>query len=495
MNDPDVTDTPARSGHRSGGLPGRRAVRFEQAVYGSFAFRGGGYAVLARSPGCRDEWVAELRAACQAIGERPAGVPDAPGLLSLVLPCGIRAVIGMSPQGDDDRGRPGALAFHALFLSPREYRKAGADPFALAPALRSEWSGSDTPLPSGTVAVPRPGPAPDAPPADPRTAPVAAALLRRRRVLIEAEGPIDGLAREVWARLPARVRGRLSLATWAFGNAHRFDLAAVPRRAGVVADATYVDILPAEAPGRTGFVAAPTVAADGLSRRRLMLSALAAAGLGGAAVGLGLRAFGPSADAPPVAAPRPEPPAAPTPERPEPGPGPPSRADVPPAPGDDDPAERRRVAELLTDLADRCGLSPDPAAAGDPAALLDRLSTGLRYRGPLLDGGDRAALRADAHRDAGLALDWDRIVRRFAGDRPLPADFRDGPLRWQIAVVGWSWHADPGRFDRPGRSASELTQDLAELPTVGVSLRPTLLSARHPALASYLDFLGGLPRR
>src|SRR5262245_44802638 len=47
-------------------------VRFEQAVYGSFAFRDGGYSMLEQSPGCRPEWLADFRAACQRFGERPA---------------------------------------------------------------------------------------------------------------------------------------------------------------------------------------------------------------------------------------------------------------------------------------------------------------------------------------------------------------------------------------------------------------------------------------
>ena len=37
-------------------------VRFEQAVYGSFPFWDRGYALLAHSPGCRPEWLAEFAA-------------------------------------------------------------------------------------------------------------------------------------------------------------------------------------------------------------------------------------------------------------------------------------------------------------------------------------------------------------------------------------------------------------------------------------------------
>jgi hypothetical protein len=218
----------------------RVTVRYEQAVYGSFAFRGGGYAMLAHSPGCRPEWLADFRAACQRIGERPAGAADAPGLFALRLPSGPWAVVGVSPQGCDDRGRPGALGFHALFLAPRSYRKLSGDPFALAGALRSDWTAGTSALPSVVWTV-GPDGGPDSDASDPRAGPIAAALARGRRVAVEAPGPIDELARQVWRTLPRRVRVRASVATWAFGNGNRFDLVAVPRLAGVPLDASYVD--------------------------------------------------------------------------------------------------------------------------------------------------------------------------------------------------------------------------------------------------------------
>ena len=48
-------------------------VRFEQAVYGSFPFWERGYDVLAQSPGCRPDWLAQLCSACRRYGERPRG--------------------------------------------------------------------------------------------------------------------------------------------------------------------------------------------------------------------------------------------------------------------------------------------------------------------------------------------------------------------------------------------------------------------------------------
>jgi hypothetical protein len=224
-----------------------RTVCFEQAVYGSFAFRGQGYAMLAHSAGCRPGWLAGFRAACQNLGERPAGVYDAAGLFALRLAAGPWAVVGVFPQGRDDRGRPGALSFHGLLLSPREYRKSGFDPFTLAGALRPDWP-ADTPriLPPGLYPITRSGA--EGPPADPLALRIAAALAMGRRVALERPGPIDGLARQVWQALPGRARRRASVATWTFGNANRFDLLAAPRLKGVALDASYVDPLASEVP-------------------------------------------------------------------------------------------------------------------------------------------------------------------------------------------------------------------------------------------------------
>src|SRR6185437_15737749 len=44
----------------------------EQAVYAGQ--EAGGYRFLARSPGFRDEWLAEAERVCTGFGERPAGV-------------------------------------------------------------------------------------------------------------------------------------------------------------------------------------------------------------------------------------------------------------------------------------------------------------------------------------------------------------------------------------------------------------------------------------
>jgi hypothetical protein len=232
------------------------SIRYEQAVYGSFPFWDRGYAILARSPGCRDEWLADLKAACQRYGERPPGAAEAGGLMALRLPSGPWAIVRPSPQGTDDRGRPGALAFHALFVSGPDYRKAGAFPFAFAKFLRTDWTANAS-LDSGqfTLGPDEVGPAP----ADDRASRIAKALRRGRRVAIEADGPIDDLARSVWLALSPRRRARLSLASWTFGNGNRPDLAALPRLAGVALDSSYVDPLTLRHPADDRVPAIPLI--------------------------------------------------------------------------------------------------------------------------------------------------------------------------------------------------------------------------------------------
>lgn len=217
-----------------------RKIRFEQAVYGSFPFWNRGYAVLGRSPGCRDEWLAALKLAGQRFGERPPGVGDHAGVFAIPLARGPWMIVGVFPQGCDDQGRPGALAFHGLFVGRWSYRWGGANPFGFVPALRRDWHADDQRrgLPSGSLAI---GPMPDAPgdgaggTGDELRA-IGQALRRRRKVVILSSEPIESLARQVWGELPGRVRRRASVATWAFRNDNGFDLVAVPGGLGLDLD-------------------------------------------------------------------------------------------------------------------------------------------------------------------------------------------------------------------------------------------------------------------
>lgn len=456
-------------------------IHFEQAVYGSFAFRSDGYALLAQSPGCRSEWLADFRAACRQLGEKPTGTADSPGLFALRLASGPWVIVGVSPQGRDDCGRPGALAFHGLFVSPRDYRRAGADPFALAPWLRSEWSEETRELPAGTVEV-QPEPAENDSEPEPRARAFATAIAHRRRVAVESAGPIDDLARRVWRALPIRVRARASVATWAFGNDNRFDLLAVPRLSGVALDRSYVD---------------PSTFATEIADHFTMLIRLAvgvglASILGASAVSLLLLGEGDDLDhqpSPPpkssvaVVAP------------------PPVRRPAASSGGLDEPGERQRVAEALDALMERFGDVLDPPIrskdlATDPTEAMERLARGLRYRGPLLSDLERDRLRAEISRAAALALRWDALIHMFADDRPLPDDFRRLTLRDQLDSLLGSFHKElAAEPDGPRPTPSEAVHALGEALAVDFPVRPTPLAASYPALGPYMSFLSRLPRR
>jgi hypothetical protein len=457
-------------------------LTFEQAVYGSFSFRDEGYAMLAASPGCRPEWLAELRAACQRYGERPVGAAETGALFALRLASGPWMIVGVSPQGRDDRGRPGALGFHALFVSPRDYRRAGYNPFGFSGALRGDWTAEDRSLPAGTWRVEIPE-LPDRPDDD-RARPIASAIASGKRVAIESAGPIEDLARQVWTLLPEKIRERASVATWAFGNGNRFALVALPRLAGVALDATYIDpaALSAKTLGSWSDSLPPQGGREKVNvgwRPPLVWPILAgAAVLAGVGIGLALRHDQSEAhlDSPPGRHRT-----STTSDRPPPDPS--AYGDAP-----IDPAERARVAEALLDLAARFEVTDE----ADPVAAMTALAQRVRFRGPFLTAQERGRLAAESGRDRDLALAWDARVRRFADDRPLPADFARGPLRWQLETLAWSYHLDDE--DTLRRSPAEIPHALANALAVDLPVRPMPLAVRYPALDAYAAFLGKLPR-
>jgi hypothetical protein len=217
-------------------------IPFEQAVYGSFAFWNRGYGVLTHSAGCRPQWLAELRSVCQRYGEPPTGAARSDGFFALPLECGPWLIAGAHSLGFDDLGRPGALAFHAVFVSRWAYCLAGGDPFAFEPVIRADWSESDQRrvLPQGQLSCRLFG-SPRVPAVEGlHVDTITTALIQRRRVLVQSSAPIGALAREVWGRLPWRVRVRASVATWAFGTGNEFDLVALPKLNGITVDSSDV---------------------------------------------------------------------------------------------------------------------------------------------------------------------------------------------------------------------------------------------------------------
>ena len=174
-----------------------------------------------------------------AFGEPPPHCVERVGLFAFRLRSGPWLVAGVYPQGCDDQGRPGALAFHAVFVGRWAYRCAGGNPFAFASTLRSDWGSGDQDRVLPAIEVPvqwnRRSHA-----RDPRSAMIATALTHGRQVVVRSTEPIEGLARSVWHLLPYRVRCRASLATWAFDNANQFDLVALPTPSGSGLDASEI---------------------------------------------------------------------------------------------------------------------------------------------------------------------------------------------------------------------------------------------------------------
>jgi hypothetical protein len=496
------------------------AIRYEQAVYGTFPFWDKGYAILASSPGCREEWLADLRATCQRYGERPPGAAEAGGLLALRLESGPWAIIGPCPQGADDRGRPGALAFHALFLSGSDYRKAGAFPFAFAGLLCKDWT-VETTLESGVLQLDRVPPADPLPARDPRASRIAYALAKGRRVAIVAPGPIDDLARQVWQALPLRRRRKLSLATWTFANDNRYDLAALPRLSGVALDKTYVDPEtlrhPSEQKGENREVSwapdaplpnSPSGSGGSNQKRRfhdqsppplrgrvrvggsigealrsieqhshpiiIGLAAIAVAALACVIVSLSWRSR--EVPKPPAEVIAPKPP-----------------ADSPPTrPAESKPFRRERVVEGLLSLAERFGTLREALTAAKPGAdaLMMRLRERLIYPGPLLTLEDLSRIESSADPDRARVLAWHAQILLFRPGRPLPPDFARGPLDWQVQTLAWSFYLDAST-----RTAEEVPQFLSDALSLPVSPRPTPLADHYPTLGEYARFLRRLPAR
>ena len=438
------------------------SIRFEQAVYGSFPFWDKGYAILAKSPGCRREWLADFQTVCRRYGERPRDAAEAGGLLALKLPSGPWAVVRPSPQGRDDRGRPGALAFHAIFLSGSDYRRIGAFPFDLVPFLRSDWSAETVDLPAGALDVDHPALAEPTPPTDSHVAAIVAALREKRRVALEADGPIDDLARRVWLALPVRRRSRLSLATWTFAIGDRYDFAGLPKLAGISLDRSYVDP-----------TSLKTVTPRLKSRTRTLPTAGSIVWLGFGAVILAALGF-------------------PWNHRDR------SRPDSRDANAADptdrplSPLARRRIGAGLYAFAERFGSLDSASTPADtqPDALMERLRERLTYRGTLLTPDDLARLRSSADPDRDRCLLWHDQVARCVPDRPLPADFFALSLDRQLRTFAWSFHLDPA--DRP---ADQIPRFLSESLSIPVSIRSTPLADRYPALDDYRRFLRRLPIR
>jgi hypothetical protein len=451
-------------------IPSR--VSYEQAVYGSFPFWDKGYALLARSPGCEPEWVEEFQAACRKYGEPTRDASALGARFSLRLASGPWLIVRVEPQGNDDRGRPGALAFHGMFVTHREFRKIRFDPFLFDAVPKGEWDREIASLPAESLGVDSLW-EPSAPPSD-EAARISRALTARRRIALEASAPATDLARAVWRLLSPRVRRRVSVTTLAFSNDNQFDFLVVPKLASVTVDDSYA--------GRPAFGERIRVEEFGkepaydfeVPRHWWIWLAAAFVTLSLLAIWLA-RKPGPAATprSPPVVAEAP-------PERP-------SGKDRPPSAD-----ERSRVLDGLIDFAERYQvLDLNARAPDDPAKLMMEIADRLRYRGGVLSPQDLHHLRSEGTSDSQRALAMHAHILHFLPDHPLPANFSRGTLRWQLVTLAWSFHiAHDSR-----RKISEIPAELSEALAGPASLKAASAAFRFPEVAEYEKFLARLPRR
>jgi predicted nucleic acid-binding Zn ribbon protein len=205
----------------------------EQAIYG---WQGTGkYRFLARSPGFRDDWLAEAERLCAGFGERPAGIA-CPGCV-FARPFGRHhvAIVQAADQGADDTGQPGALSFYLLILSRLLYEELGGDPFFIAEQFPPPWLARGE-LPSLTWSGGMPPPRTVAMLQKILNVPYSATLLGGAQILLdggrlvfERSAPDAAILRSLWALLPTSERAKLWPASFAFRNAHQFDAVVTPR--------------------------------------------------------------------------------------------------------------------------------------------------------------------------------------------------------------------------------------------------------------------------
>ncbi len=469
---------------------GRVRVRFEQAVYGSFPFWDKGYAILASSPGCRDEWIDEFRRVCNLMGEKHAGSIDAASFFSIELgDRGPRIVALAFPTGIDDRGRPGAIAFHALFLDRRDFDRIAAVPFELRSALRSDWTAATTELPQGGIEINLDYDDFTSASTDSikcmNVKAIAASIASGSRVIVSADRPIDDLVREIWRNLSFRIRRSASFSTWSHGDGARFDLVAMPASAAasaVEADrrALAAETLPivseARSKGWTRFVD-PIVAGAVVAAITVLFITYFAV--------LVYRSRRPE-----TANKRPEFRAA-VPDRSRPR-------------GELSRAEIDRIGESLVDFAERFHLL-DQTADADLIARLDRpndqdltrllllIDSRLRYRGPRTTEADRNLWLSQPGDVATRISQWEEHIRFFTPERRLPADFANGPLDWRLAALAWSFHRES--IAEHVESASEIPGLLAEELAVPFRVEADPRFLDNEPLLEYEKFLKRLPRR
>lgn len=457
-------------------------IHLEQLVYGSLPTWGRGYDVVGRSAGCSASIQSEVVAICRKYGQPPSGEPGRQSLFAIRLKTGHWAIVGVFPLGHDDQGRPGALLFHALIVTHRNYLRAGGDPFRLAPALRCDWQPCSH-VETMDFAVPDPKQidSEDLVTTFPSSREIIARLSsvrpgKARKVACVSDKPIDGMVQSIWPHLPRRVRRRAWVATWAYSASISFDLVGMPRPVGQSLDASY-QIFPttnAENPS-TREARSHRPSCRPIAGGKLFFGGVASATLAGIVGFMIIR----SAQI-------------------HPSPTNPSRSDDPRSTRDrsgwvDESAfDLERVDRDLRLFADRFDAF-DLGPIVDRTSVLLKIDEKLHYAGPLLSEVEVQSLSARASADQepefGRVLEWHRKILGVRQDGAgLPVGFSGAPPATQLGLLARSFRL------AQGSRADEVVALLSEKLSRSWAVRPSHLAGRFPALADYAKYLGRLPR-
>jgi hypothetical protein len=212
-------------------------IVIEQAVC---AVQGGdAYEFARRSAGFVEEWLAAAERLCRSFGERPAGVTCPRSVFAQPFNRRHVAIVQVEDQAFGNGAAPPRLAFHIMIVPQADYRDLGADPFQIAAQFPPAWNARGE-LPALTL------PRSALPPRkvaqldsvlrngdqSPTLLGGTQALLDGGRVVFERTEADTELVPGIWMLLPTSTRFHLWPASYAFGNALRFDALVVPNAQG-----------------------------------------------------------------------------------------------------------------------------------------------------------------------------------------------------------------------------------------------------------------------
>ena len=251
---------PETTSRNAAGSP-RPVIPVEQAVYHRQA--DAPPALVARSPGFADAWLAEVEGLLTDFGERPLGTACPSAVFAHPLGAEHVIVVQVADLASEPPARPPPLGFRVLVLPRAAYRQYLGDPFAVADRFPPAWHPAGAldalsmpaePLPPRTVAqvqqvlqrVKAHALREDEEPLTTEQAAERAVALAESpallggvqvlvdggRVVFERPGPDTELMRGLWTLLPTRLRGELWPASFAFDNALGFDALIVARARG-----------------------------------------------------------------------------------------------------------------------------------------------------------------------------------------------------------------------------------------------------------------------